>query len=70
MGKKRVGKLTTRYYGDLLMVEYVNGKPIGAVTSKSGYDFSESDHWGTLFHDHGGGKIGRASCRERVCELV
>jgi len=55
MGKKRVGKLTTRYYGDLLMVEYVNGKPIGAVTSKSGYDFSESDHWGTLFHDHGGG---------------
>lgn len=54
MTTARVGKLTTRDNGDLLMVEYVDGEILGAVTTKAGYDFNESKEWGTLFHAHGG----------------
>ena len=52
---KRVGKLTTRWHGDLLMVEYRGGELCNVVTTEGGYDVNTSKGWGRLYHNHGGG---------------
>lgn len=51
--RKRVGELATTYYGKVLAIEYVDGKPFTVETTKDGYDFDDSRSHGLLFSASG-----------------
>jgi len=51
-----MGKLTTKYNGDLRMVVYIDGKPDSAFTTMGIYDFDDSRRWGLLYHQSGAGR--------------
>ena len=51
--RRRVGQLSSDYYGDVLMIEYHDGVPRNVATTDGGYDFGQSKEHGMLFHCHG-----------------
>jgi hypothetical protein len=51
--KRRVGTLVTTYYGNVLAIEYVNGRPFLVETTEDGYDFDSSRSHGLLFSASG-----------------
>ncbi len=44
----------TTHHGDIVFVDYLDGKPSSVVTTEASYDFAEVRR-GMMFHDHGSG---------------